>query len=244
MANTSIDLEQILKVVDAQDPDASALERVTLARAVAVRLEALGQHTVAHFVQEARDAGASWTDIGGALGVTRQAAQQRFVPVGGVSVDTAKASLSIPLSGRADTALTAARDLAVEHHHRTTEDVHLLIGLLENRAAQAIQAVKAAGKRAADVRKAARARLGADGPRRSPSDPPLGRSAAKVLDRAVREALRFGKEEVGTADLLLAVAAEPQSPGGQALSDCGIAYLELRGLAPEGGWAGPTARKR
>src|SRR5262245_25255484 len=125
MANTSIDLEQILGVVDAQDPDASALERVTAARAIANQLEALGQHAVAHFVQEARNAGASWTDIGGALGVTRQAAQQRFVPAGGLDLESAKAKSALPLSDRATAAVAFARDLAVQQHHRTTEDVHI-----------------------------------------------------------------------------------------------------------------------
>src|SRR5687767_6314113 len=32
-----------------------------------------------HFVDESRRAGCSWADVGGALGVTRQAAQKRYV---------------------------------------------------------------------------------------------------------------------------------------------------------------------
>lgn len=244
MANTSIDLEQILSVVDAQDPDASALERVTAARAIANQLEALGQHAVAHFVQEARNAGASWTDIGGALGVTRQAAQQRFVPAGGLDLESAKAKSALPWSDRASAALTFARDLAAQQHHRTTEDVHILLGVLESRSSHATQAIKAAGRRVADVRKAARAHLGSEGPRRAPADPPLGRSSARVLDVAAREALRFGKKDLGTADLLLALAADHESSAGLALSESGITYTELREQAPAGGWASSSGRKR
>src|SRR3954453_18677292 len=46
----------------------------------------VGQHLddtadalIGHFVDQARRSGASWTDIGGSLGVTKQAAQKRFV---------------------------------------------------------------------------------------------------------------------------------------------------------------------
>src|SRR3978361_145506 len=45
--------------------------------------EALGEiadHLIGHFVDQARRSGASWTDIGKCMGVTKQAAQKRFVP--------------------------------------------------------------------------------------------------------------------------------------------------------------------
>ena len=35
---------------------------------------------ITHFVNEARDAGLSWTPIGERMGVTKQAARKRFVP--------------------------------------------------------------------------------------------------------------------------------------------------------------------
>jgi hypothetical protein len=35
---------------------------------------------IIHFVNEARDAGLSWTQIGERMGVTKQAARKRFVP--------------------------------------------------------------------------------------------------------------------------------------------------------------------
>jgi Clp amino terminal domain, pathogenicity island component len=228
MANTTIDLEQVLTVVEARDPDASALERVTAAGAIASRLELLGQHAVAHFVQEARKAGASWTDIGGALGVTRQAAQQRFVPAGGLDLETATTKAVLPLTDRAAAALTAARDLAAQHHHRGTEDVHLLLALLDSRSSRAVAAVKALGQRAADVRKAGRAHLGAEGPRRAPAAPPFERSTVRALDTGAREALRLDKDAIGTEHLLLALAVEPESSAGQALAEAGVAYAPLR----------------
>lgn len=46
-----------------------------------IAADALGDiadHLIGHFVDQARRSGASWTDIGKAMGVTKQAAQKRF----------------------------------------------------------------------------------------------------------------------------------------------------------------------
>ena len=40
----------------------------------------VADHLIGHFVDQARRSGASWTDIGSSMGVTKQAAQKRFVP--------------------------------------------------------------------------------------------------------------------------------------------------------------------
>lgn len=48
-----------------------------------IAADAIGEiadHLIGHFVDQARRSGASWTDIGKAMGVTKQAAQKRFVP--------------------------------------------------------------------------------------------------------------------------------------------------------------------
>ena len=40
----------------------------------------VADHLIGHFVDQARRSGASWTDIGRSMGVTKQAARKRFVP--------------------------------------------------------------------------------------------------------------------------------------------------------------------
>ena len=42
----------------------------------------VADHLIGHFVDQARRSGASWTEIGKCMGVTKQAAQKRFVPKG------------------------------------------------------------------------------------------------------------------------------------------------------------------
>jgi len=55
-------------------PAATPIERLT---ALSVAAADLSERT-ARWVRVARDAGATWQEVGDALGVTRQAAQQRF----------------------------------------------------------------------------------------------------------------------------------------------------------------------
>jgi Clp amino terminal domain, pathogenicity island component len=244
MAVNDLDLDQIIAALDAAQAKGKPLDRVSAARAAAERLEAFAQHLVAHFVDEARRDGASWTDIGAALGVTRQAAQQRFVPADGVDVAVAADQAGIPYTPRAAAALVGARDVAAERHQSPVEDIHLLLALLDNRSGGAIGAVKGLGQRTADVRKAARAQLGPDGSRRSGKNPPLGRSAVKALDVGIREALRMGGTEVGTEHLLLALAADPQSPAGVALAESGLTYANVRALVARQAKGSATAQRR
>src|SRR6478735_1688879 len=56
------------------------LEMLTDAVLAAEHLGDVADHLVGHFVDRARRAGASWTDIGRSMGVTKQAVQKRFVP--------------------------------------------------------------------------------------------------------------------------------------------------------------------
>lgn len=228
MAVNDLDLDRIIAAIASEQASGGPLDRVTAAREVGARLEAFAHHVVAHFVDEARREGASWTDIGTALGVTRQAAQQRFVPAERLDVETAASKGPLPLSTRASAALSGGRELAAERHHATVEDVHVLLGLLASRSSGAVNTLKSLGRRAADVRKAARAQLPADGPRRSVKNPPLGRRGVKALDVATREALRAGSEQVGTEHLLLALASDPASAAGRALADAQLDYNDLR----------------
>src|SRR3954468_19318865 len=57
-----------------------ALDQLADAVLAAEALGDVADHLIGHFVDQARRSGASWTDIGKSMGVTKQAAQKRFVP--------------------------------------------------------------------------------------------------------------------------------------------------------------------
>src|ERR1700743_3585837 len=56
------------------------LDQLSDAVLSAEHLGEVADHLIGHFVDQARRSGASWTDIGKSMGVTKQAAQKRFVP--------------------------------------------------------------------------------------------------------------------------------------------------------------------
>ena len=56
------------------------LDQLTDAVLAAESLGEIADHLIGHFVDQARRSGASWTEIGKCMGVTKQAAQKRFVP--------------------------------------------------------------------------------------------------------------------------------------------------------------------
>src|SRR5688572_6988524 len=73
-------LDELIDAVTNVSPD--ALEQLSGAVLAAGHLGEVGDHLIAHFVDRARRSGASWTDIGRSMGVTKQAAQKRFVAKG------------------------------------------------------------------------------------------------------------------------------------------------------------------
>src|SRR5690349_7238649 len=57
----------------------SPLDQIEAALAVSDELQSGADELVGYFVTQARQAGCSWTEIGERLGVSKQAARQRFV---------------------------------------------------------------------------------------------------------------------------------------------------------------------
>jgi hypothetical protein len=89
-----------------------------------------------HFVAHARSTGASWTDIGARLGVSKQAARQRFA-------DTAPAG-AVPYADRLHACLDQAREHARADGAAEAGTQHLLAGLLTEGVVAAIGEATAA----------------------------------------------------------------------------------------------------
>src|SRR3954468_2246075 len=76
----SVRLDDLIEAIKKVHPD--ALDQLSDAVLAADHLGEVADHLIGHFVDQARRSGASWTDIGRSMGVTKQAAQKRFVPKG------------------------------------------------------------------------------------------------------------------------------------------------------------------
>src|SRR5215470_17094251 len=73
----SIDVGSLISEVRRRAGGVS-LDQIEAAIAVSDELQAGADELVGHFVTQARRDGCSWTDIGARLGVSKQAARQRF----------------------------------------------------------------------------------------------------------------------------------------------------------------------
>lgn len=70
-------LDDLIEAIKKVHPE--ALDQLSDAVIAADHLGDVADHLVGHFVDQARRSGASWTDIGRSMGVSKQAAQKRFV---------------------------------------------------------------------------------------------------------------------------------------------------------------------
>src|SRR5919198_1221261 len=86
-------LDDLIAYVKAQHADGSPLDHLSAAVGAADQLGDLADHLIGHFVDQARRAGASWTEIGQSMGVSKQAAQKRFVPREGAEPRSSAGSL-------------------------------------------------------------------------------------------------------------------------------------------------------
>ena len=89
-----------------------------------------GDNLVGHFVDAARGVGLSWTRIGTVLGVSKQAAQQKFVPRGSMTVvDFLDSGMGTRCTNRVRTVLNLAESQATMAQSLIGTE-HLLLGLL------------------------------------------------------------------------------------------------------------------
>jgi len=226
-------LDDLINYVKRQD--GTALDHVSAAMRISEHLGELADHLIGHFVDQARKAGASWTEIGQSMGVTKQAAQKRFVPKAaewpvppdeaGWQAALTEAFRDHPFSRftlRAKNSIGAAAEEARERRHDRVIPEHLALGLLHEPEGLAVKAIEALGVPLDSARDALVAAL----PPASVDEPVPGRipftgGAKKVMELAVREALKLGHNYIGTEHILLGVLEDEQA-GRSTLTGLGI----------------------
>src|SRR5919112_970645 len=107
-----------------------ALDQLSDAVLAAEHLGDVADHLIGHFVDQARRSGASWTEIGQSMGVTKQAAQKRFVTKGAAPEDVGASEGFGRFTDRARNAVVAAQNEAKAAGHAEIAQEHLLLGLL------------------------------------------------------------------------------------------------------------------
>ncbi len=180
-----------------------ALEQLSTAVIAADALGDVADHLIGHFVDRARRSGASWTDIGRSMGVTKQAAQKRFVPKGpdpDAGADQGFGRFTL----QARNVVMASQNEAQAAGHDLITPAHLVLGLLVEPDAKAATTIVGQGVSLDAVRRAVVATL----PPAAASVPdlvPFDAAAKKALELTFREAVRLGHDHVDTEHVLLAL---------------------------------------
>ena len=207
---TGVRLDDLIEGIKKVHED--ALDQLSDAVLAAEHLGDLADHLVGHFVDQARRSGASWTDIGRSMGVTKQAAQQRFVPKAPDTSEMKADDGFNRFTPRARNVIAASQNEARAAQHAEIGPGHLVLGLLSEPEALAAKALLAQGVSLDDVRGAVVERLPApDGD--VPPLIPYDAAARKALELTFREALRLGHNYIGTEHLLLALLEQAAGEG-------------------------------
>jgi Clp amino terminal domain, pathogenicity island component len=209
---SAVRLDDLISLVKNRHPDGDALEELGDAVAIGENLGELADHLIGHFVDQARRAGASWTDIGRHMGVTKQAVQKRFVP----RAEGADARDFARFTHRARRVVVEAQAAARRGRREQVVPEHLVLGLLTEPTALAATTLTALGVDLDVLRERVEAALGA-GTGKPPEQIPFSGPAKKVIELVFREALRLGHDHVGTEHVLLGLLVDEESPAAQLL---------------------------
>ncbi|MDQ2649913.1 MAG: ATP-dependent Clp protease ATP-binding subunit [Actinomycetota bacterium] len=200
---SNIRLDELIEAIRKVHDD--ELEQLTSAMVAADHLGEVADHLIGHFVDQARRSGASWTDIGSAMGVTKQAARKRFLPKDPGDAASIDANEGFQrFTARAKNVVMAAHNAANESGNHEIDRAHLVLGLLAEPDAFAAKAIITAGVALDAVQAAAEAAVPPSTPD-APALVPYSAEAKKVLELTFREALRLGHNYIGTEHILLAL---------------------------------------
>jgi hypothetical protein len=204
------------------------LYRLGEAVRIAEELAATGDAVVDHFVEEARLANHSWAEIGEVLGMTKQAAQQRFRTRWFERFTRSrKTPYSTRFTDRARRAVETAEEEARSLNHNYIGTEHLLLGLLEDRSSVAAKALNSFSVTARDIRRMLKEEVGIG---QSPvtGTIPFTPRAKRALEMSVREGRELGHNYVGTEHILLALTALGEGLAAEFLRASGARYDNAR----------------
>lgn len=205
MATLPVSLDALIDYVRELNPAGGPLDRLTDAVVVSNQMGEQSDALVGYFVDQARASGAPWSRIGTAMGVSKQAAQKRFVlrdeegnPDGRTfSRFTPRARLAVAAAG----VLAGAE---------AVDAAHLAAGSLLDPDGLAARAVARLGVAEDGVYEALGVGPATDG---GDNDPAALRelhftgAGRDALKEGLKAALRLGHNYIGTEHLLLGVAA-------------------------------------
>lgn len=210
MAASPATIEQLARdTAEIADPE-TALRALTALRH---ELDA----TEADLVRRALSAGASWSQVARALGITKQAAHRKYrhlferSPEGALGGDA-----RVHATGEARRCIQFARQEAERLGQPAIGTEHVLLGILRCEQSRAATALNALGVTLDAARLSLQTTLPGLPPGSSEGKT-VTVQAGRLIDRAVREAAKRGEPEVGAEHLLLALLSDSRNGAVQTL---------------------------
>jgi hypothetical protein len=224
------------ELIDRTRAEATSSEPIDVLASAAGRqqeLADLGDQLLDHFVQEARTSGCSWAQIGGALGVTKQAAQQRHSAERGL-FSRLKGAVGGTVSGKfarfsqdARSAVVRAQEEARQFCHDQIGPEHLLLGVAAQTGTIGANALREVGADA-DRLRAAVEEIDGRGSRMPSGHIRFAPQAKKLLELALRQSIHLGHNYIGTEHIVLGVITDGTGRAVQVLRHCGVPLDDLR----------------
>ena len=218
-----LSLEDLIGAVLREAADDAPLTRLRTAASMTQIVNDVTDAGLGYFVDQARRAGHSWSEIGEALGVSKQAAQQRQ--------RNRTVTLTMPLTferftERARNILTSSKSIAQELGHDYVGTEHLLLAQYSEPEGLGAQLLSESRLPARAVRKAVVEAVGKG------SGAPDGRlafspAAIESLTAAMTIALELKHNYIGTEHLLLGVS-RTEGVAARILLQAGIDEASLR----------------
>jgi hypothetical protein len=222
-----VDLKDLIRAVQDKTMACTELERIDVAVKYGELLKTLGDDLIGHFVEEARRSGASWSQIGERLGVSKQAAHQRHLQRGprlfGKRRRPSGASFFVRFTEEARDVVARAQDEARSLNHNYVGNEHLLLALT-TKGGVAERLLRDAGVTEARVRERTKIWVGEG--RETPSGRIPFTPRSKLALQLARKAAGSGLIETG--HILFGILQVPDGMGVEILDALGVARDDLR----------------
>ncbi|HEX7159869.1 MAG TPA: Clp protease N-terminal domain-containing protein [Trebonia sp.] len=224
MTEFPVPLDNLIAYVKALRPDGGPLENVADAFALSSQMDEQADALIGYFVDQARRSGLSWSQIGSAMGVSKQAAQKRFVPSRAADLIPEGIKPFSRFTARSARVLAAAGKLAAPDPFGCA---HLAAALLSEPNGLAAHVIAKAGVAPERLYSA----VGAGPAVRAENtgslellDLSFDENAREAVKGALKSALRLGHNYIGTEHLLLGLLS---------VTGPTAAALAATGLTPE-----------
>ncbi|HZU71519.1 MAG TPA: Clp protease N-terminal domain-containing protein [Acidimicrobiales bacterium] len=220
-----------------------ALRRLDVAELIATKLHQRADLLVGYFLDHARLQGASWADVGRRLGVSRQAAYQRYSNLQErLTMTELLNTVTSALPPRAQAALRRAAEKARTGGHDKVLPQHILMGIVTGPGV-ATDVLASLGVRTDVLSGDLEATLPPPTAAPGEDEVPVGEETRRLLAAALSESSRLWHNYVGTEHMLLALAEDPAV--GPVLAAHGAGPDQLRSAMqaqfPKLGLTGPSA---